>query len=275
MTPRKDGPKPGKRESRVLTLRFGVRVGMAGVLIVAALYGWHRTEQFLIKDPRFAVALPDYGLESPSLQITGLQYASRPRVLRVFAPDYGRSLYLLPIKQRREQLLALGWIKDASVARLWPNRVVVQIQERIPVAFLQQPGENPRLSEFSLIDADGVILQPPPHAKFNLPVARGMRSEASLEDRRNQVRRLIALMKEIGPLGDRISEIDVADLDNIKVTASAGQRAVVLMLGDHNFAKRIQNFVNHYSKIQERLSNATTLDMRLEDRITVVEGGQQ
>jgi hypothetical protein len=64
----------------------------------------------------------------------------------------------------------------------------------------------------------------------------------------------------------------VTDLDNLKVTARADNRVVILMLGDHNFAVRLQNFINHYAKIQERLSNATVLDMRLEDRITVVEG---
>jgi hypothetical protein len=42
-------------------------------------------------------------------------------------------------------------------------------------------------------------------------------------------------------------------------------------MGDHDFATRYANFVRNYSEIQRRLPGARTLDLRLEDRITVVE----
>lgn len=253
---------------------WGLRVTAVASLLLGSLYAWHRIERFLINDPRFAMAMPDYGLESPSLEISGLQHASRAQVLRVFAPDYGRSLYLLPLDKRRAQLIAIEWVQDASISRLWPNRVMVSIQERVPVAFLHVPVAG-GASRFALIDGDGLILQPPAHARFNLPVALGINPSAVPEDRRSRVRRLMTLVKDVGPLSDRLSEVDVTDMDNLKVTARVDNRAILLMLGDHNFAKRLQNFINHYPKIQERLANATMLDMRLEDRITVVEGGPQ
>ena len=194
---RKEQPKAP--EKRIVTPRFVWRVAVAGALLVSALYAWHKTEQFLIRDARFAMALPDYGLESPSLQIAGVQHVSRVQILRVFAPDYGRSLYLLPLKQRREQLLALDWVKEASIARLWPDRVMVRIQEREPVAFLNVPAENPRFTRVSLIDGEGVILQPPSHARFNLPVAVGIPTSGSVLERRGRVRRLVAFMKDWVP----------------------------------------------------------------------------
>ena len=271
--PRKDeGKSRIRRESRIFTLHFMVRVALAGVVLVAGLYAWHRTEQFLIHDPRFAMAIPDSGLESTSLSIAGAQYASRAQMVRVFSPDFGRSVYLLPMRQRREQLRSLDWIKDATVSRIWPNRILVQIAERAPVAFLHEAGARSNAASVSLIDAEGTILQPPPHARFNLPVALGIQSAGAIEDRVYRVQRVMGLMKEAAPLADRISEVDVTEPDNIKVTARAGNRAVTLLLGDRNFEKRIQNFINNYPKIQERLLDATMLDMRLEDRITVVGG---
>jgi cell division protein FtsQ len=275
MARKEDGKKQAKPEARrVITPRFVARVVVIGILLVGAVYAWNRTERFLIRDARFAVALPDYGLESPSLQITGVQYASRVQVLRIFAPDYGRSLYLLPIRERREQLRAIDWIKDASVARIWPNRVLVQVTERDPVAFVNVPSpEMPKLSRIALIDAEGKILQAPAgHPRFAIPVARGISLNESQLDRRGRVRRLTTLMKDLGELSERVSEVDVTDPDDLRVTTSVDHHAVVLMLGDHNFQKRFENFINHYSKIQERLANATILDLRLEDRITVVEG---
>ena len=46
---------------------------------------------------------------------------------------------------------------------------------------------------------------------------------------------------------------------------------VTLLLGDRNFAVRYQNFLNHYSEIREKMPGANSLDLRIEDRITVVE----
>ena len=268
--PRRDDAPPKKKR---WTLGFIVRLITGAIALCVLLYAWHLTEQFLIHDPRFAVAMPDYGIESPSLQIGGVQHASRIRILRVFAPDYGRSLYMLPLKARREQLRALDWVRDASISRVWPNRVIIRIEEREPVAFLNvATADQPRVSHFVLIDSDGMILEPPANARFDLPVATGIRPEEPIMTRRTRVRRLMALMKELGELGQRVSEIDVSSLDNLRVTAKAGDRAVVLIMGDRNFETRMKNFVSHYAKIQERLDGATVLDLRLEDRITVVEG---
>jgi hypothetical protein len=57
----------------------------------------------------------------------------------------------------------------------------------------------------------------------------------------------------------------------LKVTVPYDGRAETLLLGDHNFALRYQNFVRNYPEIKRRLPGAATLDLRLEDRITVVE----
>ena len=48
----------------------------------------------------------------------------------------GRSVYLIPLDERRATLRTVDWVKDASVARVWPNRVVVRVAERKPVAFV-------------------------------------------------------------------------------------------------------------------------------------------
>ena len=68
-----------------------------------------------------------------------------------------------------------------------------------------------------------------------------------------------------------ISEIDVSDGDNLKVSQPYDGRSLTLLLGDRNFAARYGNFVSHYGQIQQHLPGAAILDLRVEDRITVVE----
>ena len=258
-------------QSRWRWLRHSVRVLAGGCAIAGGLYAFQRVERFLFRDQRFTVTVPDYGLESPSLSIDGVRYASRTQVLKAFAPDFGRSIYQVPLSERRAALTRVDWVREAAVARVWPNRLIIHVQERDPVAFLQIPDSN-GLARFALIDGDGVILQPPKNGGFKLPVALGIQPEQTIPQRRERVHHLVRLIHELGPLSEKVSEVDVSDPDNLKVMSRANNRAVVLMLGDHNFAQRMQTYLNHFPQIQQRLPNAATLDLRLEDRITVVEG---
>ena len=224
---------------------------------------FHRLEQFLIRDPRFALAGVDG--ETPGVEIAGAAHASRAQIERVFSIDLGRSVYLLPMTERRDTLRTVDWVKDASIARLWPNRVVVRVEERKPVAFVTLAP-----SRFALIDEDGVILPPAPD-RFTLPVLSGVRASDAITDRRECVRRMMRLTRDLGDETRNISEVDVSDRDNLKVTAPRDGHIVTLLLGDRDFAHRYVNFLNHYGEIKRRLPNAATLDLRLDDRITVVE----
>jgi cell division protein FtsQ len=249
----------------VYTLRFIA----AGTLLVGGLVALYRAEQFVVRDPRFRLMAADLGDGSSTMEAAGLQFTSRGQVLRVFEPDFGRSVYLMPLKERRAQLRSIDWIKDASIRRIWPNRIFVQIEERYPAAFLQVPVD--RFSRVALIDVDGKILQQPAHAKFKLPVIAGVQPSEPEATRKEKVRRLLRMMADAGELGDRVSEADVRDRNNLVITARMERRAVLLHLGDENYGARLRNFVKHYPDIERRMPDAWRFDLRLDDRITVME----
>ncbi len=274
------GRKQGsEQEAKKRTWTRGLRYGLYSALVltlgVAALYAYSRADQFMASEAQFILAVPATdGGGNPALQIEGVGHASRDAILNAFTPDYGRSIYLLPLAERRRSLLAIDWVKDASVSRLWPDRVAVRIVERTPVAFVQIPagGGSPSF-EAALIDADGVILRQPPRARFTLPVLTGIRHQQSQPMRQQRVAAALRLLKEIGTLSDQISEIDVSDTENVNVVQQTEGRALLLMLGNRNFLSRLQSFMGHYGEIRQRLPDAATFDLRLDDRITAVEGG--
>lgn len=256
----------GRLAARFLLWALLVCCALAGIL-----WGTQRFEKFLIGDSRFVLPPPvDYGQESPNLLVEGVIFADRAQVLRVFANDQGRSVLLLPLAERRRALLRVNWIKDASIVRLWPNRVVVHITERRPAAFMGIESEC--VTRWSLIDADGMILDPPqrPH-QFAVPLIRGIRFEEKAAMRGMRVRRVQSFLQELGPLADKISEVDATDLDDLKVIGNLQDHAIKLRLGDHNFRERFQNFVDHYLEIRKRIPDAKVLDLRLDDRITVLQ----
>jgi cell division protein FtsQ len=244
---------------------LALRVGMCAAVLVAALYAWHRTEQFLIHDARFVMSGPDGVDDASVIQLQGAAHASRRAVETAFASDLGRSVYLLPLEERRATLRTIDWVKDATVVRVWPNRVIVSLAERQPVAFVPLAP-----SRFGLIDGDGVIL-PPTADRFHLPVLRGVRPSDAIPDRRDRVQRMQRVLRDLGDNAAKIAEVDVTDRGDIRVTQPYEGHMVTLMLGDQRFAARYQNFVNHYAEIHDKLPGAGILDLRLEDRITVVD----
>ena len=254
-----------------MATRFLVWAFIVCFVLAGVLWSKQRFEQFLVDDPRFVLPPPtDYGQESPNLRVEGVVFATRAHVLRVFENDLGRSIFLLPLTDRRRALLRVNWIKDASIVRLWPNRVVVRITERRPAAFMGIESEC--ITRWSLIDSDGIILEQPqrPH-QFGVPLIRGIRIDEKAAMRGMRVRRVQKFIEELGPLADIISEIDASDLDDLKVIGNMQGHAIKLRLGDHNFRDRLQKFLDHYADIRRRMPDAKVLDLRLDDRITVLQ----
>jgi cell division protein FtsQ len=258
----RSGPAP---RAEFPTRRVAVIALSAVVVVVASIVAIHRLEQFLIRDPRFALNGVEGSADTSTLEISGAAHASRQKIEAVFNDDSGRSVYLLSMNDRRASLRSVDWVKDASIVRIWPNRVIVRVSERTPVAFVTLAA-----SRFALIDEDGVIL-PPATDRFPVPVLAGVRPSDPPSVRRDRVHRMLRLTRELGDLTAKISEIDVSDPDNLKVTQPHDGRVVTLLLGDRNYGLRYQNFLRNYSEIKRRLPGAATLDLRLEDRITVVE----
>ena len=128
-------------------------------------------------------------------------------------------------------------------------------------------GGNGSAARFLLVDAQGVLLDPPLRAQFAFPVLTGLTDDQTDSERRVRVRAMQSLMDDMGPAGQNISEIDAAVPDDLTVVAQVEGRPLQLKLGDGNYAKRLQTFLLHYPDIRKHAANVTTFDLRLDDRI--------
>ncbi|HEX4227108.1 MAG TPA: FtsQ-type POTRA domain-containing protein [Bryobacteraceae bacterium] len=275
MARRNTAPEPP--DSFLAGIRWGrfVLLLVLGVFtMVGTLFAWRRTEDFLIKDDRFRVAEADESNgQSPNLIVEGIHYASPSQIRHVFAPDFGRSLYLVPIQERRKQLLAIDWVEEASVSKIWPDTLRASVRERSPVAFVRfVANRKDGMSQFALIDKDGYILRPRVAARFTLPVITGISETEPLQDRRARVRRVLALLNAIGPMSQQISEIDAADPNNLIAAEHVDDRVVNLMLGDENYKSRLSHFLANYAEIETKPGgrDATKFDLRIDEDITAV-----
>src|ERR1035441_6112618 len=104
-------------------------------IFVSSAVAARHAHRYVLRDPQFMLSSEDRN----ALTLQGVTYAARAKLLRVFAGDYGRSIFAVPLDERRRRLLAVDWVEDAAVSRIWPNRLLVRITERQPVAFVSLP----------------------------------------------------------------------------------------------------------------------------------------
>jgi hypothetical protein len=83
---------------------------------------------------------------------------------------------------------------------------------------------------------------------------------------------MLALMRDLGPLGARISEVDAASPDSLTVVAEADGATVQLALGEAGFRRRLESFLEHFPEIRRSSPEATVFDLRIENRITAKDG---
>lgn len=269
-TAKKEEAVPKRR--RINLLYWSIPVfALAGAFLVVAAF--HRVESFLINDQRFQLqGSAEYGKTPENMNLAGLSRASQAEILRVFENDFGRSLYLLSVGERRESLLKVDWVKDVTVSRRWPNQLHVRIVEREPVAVAQVNVRN-AAPVFQMIDLDGVLLPIPRGEKMDkYPVLTGFGTNEAKATRKMRVEHAVAMLKELGPLRAMLAEIDVRDPGNLQATLAVDANAVTLRMGNKNYRKRLQNFLNHQERIRQERPEARTFDLRIDGRITAVEG---
>jgi cell division protein FtsQ len=122
-----------------------------------------------------ATASSEAGFVVRQVEIEGARNQPRLTIYREVLEGGSDSMLLADLGAMRDRLLALPWVKDASIQRRWPDRLQIRIVERQPAALWQHKGR------LRLIDAEGVVLPAPDLAIFAalpLLVGEGARTQA-------------------------------------------------------------------------------------------------
>ena len=261
-------PKPPDRKKSKFNWRLMLRVVLWGGICVGFALGSIEVHSFMLQDSRFALKCAPRAPVCAGLEIHGAAHSNMARIQAVFAQDAGKSVFDIPLDERRRHLLAVDWVREASVMRVWPDRIRITLEERVPVAFASLPIGGSARHWLALIDEQGVLLTLPPRVRFPLPVLSGVTEDQSEAERQKRVEAMEHLLSDLGPQAKDISEINAASVDDMRVVTAIGGHAVELWLGDQHFRSRYLNFMNHYGEMRQD-SQAAVFDLRLDDRILV------
>ena len=259
-------PKPPEPKKRKINWRMVLRISLWAGVFGSVAYAGMQVRSFMLSDPRFAL---ECAAGCKSIEIQGAVHSSLARINAVFAQDAGKSVFDISLAERRRHLLAIDWVRDATIARIWPDKIRVTIQERKPIAFASMPIAHSARHWLALIDDQGVLLSIPPRTRFRLPVLSGITEDQSEAVRQKRIDAMQHLLADLGPQAKEISEINAATLEDMRVIATVEGHAVELWLGDQHYRSRYLNFINHYRQIREDSSQASIFDLRLDDRILV------
>ena len=267
-----DAYRRRKRPVRVRSWVFDWRnwpwrpIAFTAAFVTLGLTSVYAVDRYLGDGPRFRLA--DSGLA-----ISGINRLDQDVVRALFDQDLGQSVAEIPVEERRAALLEEPWIEQASVARLWPDRIWVHARERSPVAFVRVKGAKGGLRS-RLIDSQGVFLDPVPGARFELPVIDGISEELPVPARRERVALYLAVMADLDGseprYGARISQINVSDPSNAKLTVAHMGDVVELELGNELFRHRFETFLKYIENWKQQFGSVGWVDLRLEDQVVVL-----
>ena len=239
--------------SAVLAVLAAIALTVAGV------------RQFLLHDPRFLIT------SSAEIAIEGNGHISRSDVLAVFGSDLERNIFKVPLGERRADLERLPWVSGATVMRLLPNRLRVQLVERTPVAFTRHG------TRIGLVDASGVLLDMPPESAgdphYSFPVLTGLAPGDTPEVRAARMEVYRRFMSELASAGAAVtrslSEVDVTNPEDVKSLVTSDGADILVHFGDEDFLHRYQEFEKHLPEWRTQYPHLASADMRYERQVVL------
>ncbi len=204
---------------------------------------------------------------SDNIEVTGMQNVSKAQIMEVMGADMGRNIFFIPLAQQKTQLEQIPWVESASVMRFVPNRLKVEIHERTPVAFARV---GPRMF---LIDAGGTLMELSPKHKYSFPVILGMNPGEPLSTRAPRMKSYAELVRELDS-GDAhysqdLSEVDLTDLEDLKVRVNDPAGDVLVHLGSSDYLHRFKIYVSHAQGWRQQFQKLESVNLRYDNQVIV------
>jgi cell division protein FtsQ len=255
--------------------RFSTRLGLMLVIVIGLLSlasASYSVVHFALTSPYFLLSAGD------DVLVDGNRYVSRQEILSALGlpkagPAHAINVFRLSLAERVKQLESIPWVRSATLVRAYPHRIVVRVSERIPVAFANVAGH------LKLVDQEGLFLEKPERAAFDFPVLTGLDAAQDLTERKQRVALYLDLQKQVAEEASQsgwlISEVNVADGDDLQALVTRGSQAIQLHLGDGNFLERFRGFLALLPEVRKTNAEVDSMDLRYQNQIVVNPKGRE
>jgi len=150
------------------------------------------------------------------VEVKGTRTLAAEEVREVAAVPSGQPLARVDLDAIRARVEALAVVRDAQVTRTWPDRVLIDVDERVPIAVIEIGGR------IRGMDEEGVVFRDYPKPPPGLPQVR------TSADTRSDALREAAMVVEALPaeISRRVDHVEVATVDQISLVLRDGTNVV-------------------------------------------------
>ncbi len=150
------------------------------------------------------------------VEVDGAQTLSEQEIRNIAAVPSGEPLARVDLDAVRARLEAMAVVRAAEVTRHWPDEVLIQVEERVPIAVVEIGGQIRGL------DADGVVFRDYPSAPADLPRVRTSTGTGS--DALREAAQVVAALP--AALSRRVNYVEVATVDQISLVLRDDRKVV-------------------------------------------------
>lgn len=194
------------------------------------------------------------GFDISAVTISGQSRLNEKELLAASGVDPKNSLPFLDASAVRERLMAVPLVKSARVMKLYPNRLVVAIEERQPHALWQREGR------VSVISEDGVTIDELRDERYlGLPFVVGEGAQKRLPE-------FLQLLKAMEDLGQRVKAGVMVASRRWDIEMTNG---VIVKLPEENPGPAVETLkrLQREARILDR--DVMSIDLRAGDRAMV------
>ncbi|MDR3492033.1 MAG: cell division protein FtsQ/DivIB [Gammaproteobacteria bacterium] len=168
-----------------------------------------------------------------NVKVFGIQHVNHNELKTLIDPFVGKGFFNVNIGVLKERILQLSWVADVMVQRVWPDKVIITISEKTPLASWNGEG---------LLSATGEVFTPQQETyPAGLPEFVGPSGEQI-----TMAEYYARMNAELIPLHFRIAKLELSPSMLWTVTLSNG---IKLNIGHKDILTRINHFVKVYPKI--------------------------
>jgi cell division protein FtsQ len=163
-------------------------------------------------------------------------------------------------------------VESASVQRILPNRIRVEITERTPIAFTRNG------SEIALIDAHGVILDRSGDIDARFPIISGVTDVLPRDERERRMQVYQELVRDLDVVNpnssNQLSEVDLSNPRNVRIVMAgipgvSATQAVNIKFGSGDFTSKYRMLVENFSQWQANAGCVHSVDLQFTRQIVL------
>lgn len=183
-----------------------------------------------------------------------LHYVSRAAVAARVAPFVEARFFRVDLAAMRGELERMPWIAEAEVRRVWPDQLLIRLEEQLPVA---------RWGDEALLNNRGAAFAPGELAGYeHLPKLWGpQRAQQQV------MQQYLMLSQLLRPLDFSVASLEMRERGSWYLTTGEG---LELLLGRDHVVEKMRRFVSVYEKaLKEQNANIARVDLRYPNGLAV------